>query len=151
MKELLFDYIQIIITIVVLTLYLYTHPSSDCDCDIDGNVVYNFRSYIIFSFCTFWFTSFINIINFYCFKNKIILNAMVLTLAYILIFTISLGGIFILQQMNVKNECEKYLNNHKDYFSIFIVILILCFINIIYKCIECRNKQLKFNYKVDDY
>lgn len=151
MTELLFDYIQIIITIVVLSLYLSLHPPYICECDLDTSVVYKFKSYIIFSLCVYCSISILNIINFFCFKNKIILNAMVLTFSYIIVFTISLGGIFILQQMNVKNECEKYLYNHKDYFCIFIIILILCFLNIIYKCIECRNKQIKSDYKVIDY
>ena len=148
MKELIFDFIQIIITIVVLSLYLSLHPPSICECDIDTSVVYKFRSYIIFSLCVYCSISILNIINFVCFKNKIFFNAMILTSTYIFIFAIIIGGIFILQQLNVKNECEKYLTNNKDFFSIFISILILCFLNIIYKCIECKNKQIKSDYQI---
>jgi hypothetical protein len=142
MKEILFDIIQILIIIIILTFYLLTHPSTNSECDINSNVVYSLNSYIIFSISTFFCVSISKLFLWYYFKNKIVLHVIQLTLSYGLILFVAVGGIFIAQQMNEKHTCYNFFIDNKNIFSIFISILFLVLLNIIYKCIECKNEQI---------
>lgn len=141
MKEIFFDFIQILIISILLTFYLLTKPSSDSECNINSNVVYSLKSYILFSISTFFCVSVSKIFVWYYFRNKIVINVINITISYTLILFIIVGGIFIAQQMNQEKDCYHFFMNNKNIFSIFISILILSLANIIYKCIECKNEQ----------
>jgi len=146
MKEIMFDIIQILIVIILLTFYLLTKPSNDSDCDINSNVVYSLKSYILFSIATFFCVSISKLFLWYYFKNKIVIQVINITISYALILFVAVGGIFIAQHMNDNNNCEKFFMVNKNIFSIFISILFISLINIVYKCIECKNEQVGNNY-----
>jgi len=147
MKEIIFDVIQIVLMIIILTFYLLTHSSSESICDINTNVVYSLKAYILFSITTFFCISIFELILYYYLKNKIILRIITLTISYALIILILLGGIFIAQKMNEKSECYNFFIDHNTILCIFISIILLAIINIIYKCIVCKQKQYSQNYE----
>lgn len=151
MKEILFDIIQILVIIIILTFYLLSHPSTNSDCDINSNVVYSLKSYIIFSISTFFGISISKLFLWYYFRNKIVLHVINITISYGLILFVAVGGIFIAQQMNEKEICYKFFIDNKNIFSIFISIMFLALINIIYKCIECKNGQSINDYNYDEH
>ena len=150
MKEILFDIFQIIIIIILLVFYLLTKPSSDSECDINSNVVYSLKAYIIFSITTFFCVSISKLFHWYYFRNKIVIIIINLTISYALILFVTIGGIFIAQQMNEKSECYHFFMDNKNIFSIFISILFIALINIVYKCIECKNDYPVNNYPVNN-
>lgn len=150
MKEILFDFIQILIVIILLTFYLLTNPSSNSDCDIDSNIKYSLKAYILFSIITFFCVYISKLFHWYYFRNKIVINIINLTISYALILFVTVGGIFIAQQMNSEHMCYHFFMDNKNVFSIFISILFLALANIVYKCIECKNEQVLNNYNNDD-
>ena len=150
MKEILFDIIQILIVIIILTFYLLTKPSADSACDINSNVVYSLKAYILFGISTFFCVSISKLFFWYYFRNKIVINVINITIAYTLILFVTVGGIFIAQQMNEKPDCYHFFMDNKNIFSIFISILLIALANIVYKCIECKNEQVLSNYNNDD-
>lgn len=139
MKGIIFDVIQIVLMIIILTFYLLTHSSSESICDIYD--IYSLKAYILFSITTFFCISIFELILYYYLKNKIILGIIALTISYALIILILLGGIFIAQKMNEKSECYNFFIDHNTILCIFISIIFLAIINIIYKCIICKQKQ----------
>jgi hypothetical protein len=147
MKEILFDIIQILIIIIILTFYLLSYPSSNSECDINSNVVYSLKDYILFSITTFFCVSISKLFLWYYFRNKNILHVINITISYILILFIAVGGIFIAQQTNEKKTCYEFFIDNKNIFSIFISILFLTFINIIFKCIDCKYRQSENDYE----
>jgi hypothetical protein len=148
-NSILFDIIQIFISIVILSFYLIDHSDST-DCNITTNIIYSLKAYILFSLISFIIISIIKLISLYYLKNKIIVNAIILTLSYGVILIIAIGGIFIAQQMNTHNNCYRFFTDNKNIFCIYISILLLTLINIIRKCIECKNEQTNENYD-DEY
>ena len=134
----------------MLSFYLTgSHPSTS-QCDIDSNVKYTLNSYILFSIVVIFISCLSQILSNYYLKNYIVVNVIIFTLFYSLIIIIALGGIFIAQQMNSEHTCYQFFMDNKNVFSIFISILFLALVNIIYKCIECKNEQVLNNYNNDD-
>ena len=146
MKVIIFDLIQILLSIIILTFYLLTNSSSESECDINSDVKYSLKAYILFSISTFFCISISKLIIWYYFKNKIVLYVINITISYGLILFVTVGGIFITQQINNNSACSNFFFNNKNIFSIFISILFIALANIIYKCIECKNEQIKYDY-----
>ena len=139
MKEIIFDIIQFFIVSIILIFYLLTYPPTKSECDINGDIVYSLKAYILFSISTFFCVSISKLIIWYYFRNKIVLHVINITISYILIIFVIIGGIFVAQQMNINKDCSNFFMHNKNIFSIFISIVFLALVNIIYGCIQCKN------------
>lgn len=145
-KEFLYDFIQIFVICILLTFYMIINPSSDSDCDVNSHIVFTLNTYIDFSLVTFFVISLTKSIIRYYFRNKVVLNIIIITISYALILFVTVGGIFIAQQMNIEQKCYNFFESNKNIFCIFISIMILSVVNIIYGCIECNTKQKNNNF-----
>ncbi len=142
MKQIIFYIMQVLIISIILIFYLLTKPSDTNNCDIDTDINFSLHSYILFSIVSLLIISFIHTFSVLYLKTKIKLQIILLTVSYIILIFIAIGGIFIAQQMNTNSNCSKFFFANKNIFSIYITLLFITIINFIYKSIKCKDGNI---------